>query len=149
VGGSCQYSFVRGEFTSGNFALAQYLGEPGKHDADADGVLDKRDRCPEAFGPRKGRGCGVVKRSFIRVRSEHGKLVGELASLAVDCELNQKVTLIRNAGNRDQVVDTVRSPRGSFKFKIKKGATYKVRTGKHLERRAGFCTQATSAPVKP
>ena len=149
VGGSCQYSFVRGQFTNGDFALARYLSEPGKHDADADGVLDKRDRCPEAFGPRKGRGCGVVKRSFIRVRSDKGHLAGELASLAVDCELNQKVTLIRNAGGRDQVVDTVRSPRGSFKFKIKKGATYKVRTGKHLERRAGYCTQATSAPVKP
>jgi uncharacterized delta-60 repeat protein len=149
VGGSCQYSFVRGQFTDGNFTLAPYLTQPGKHDADADGVLDKRDRCPEAVGPRKRRGCGVVKRAFIRVRSERGKLVGELASRAVDCELGQKVTLIRNAGGRDRVVDTVKSPRGSFKFKLEKGATYKVRTPKHLERRAGFCTQATSSPVKP
>jgi uncharacterized delta-60 repeat protein len=149
VGGSCQYSFVRGQFTDGNFSLARYLSAPGKHDADADGVLDKRDRCPEAVGPRKARGCGVVKRAFVRVHSEKGKLVGELASDAIDCELGQRITLIRNTGGRDRAVDTVKSPRGEFKFKLRKGATYKVRTPKHLERRAGFCTQATSAPVKP
>lgn len=147
--GSCQYSFIRGQYTDGNFAIAAYESAAGPHDADADGVLDRNDRCPQAFGPRKGDGCAVVKRSFITVHGHNGKLVGELASIAVDCELKQKVTLIRLAGGRDQVVDTVKPAGAAFKFTIHKGETYKVRTPKHLERRAGICNQATSSLVKP
>jgi uncharacterized delta-60 repeat protein len=148
VSGSCQFPYVGGRFEDGNSAFARYLDEPGKHDADADGVLDKRDRCPEAFGPRGGNGCAKVERDFIQVRGAKGKVVGRLASRAIDCVLGERITLVRISGGGSRVVDTVRSPRGAFKFKVKRRQAYKVRTGRQLERRAGFCAEAVSKTVK-
>jgi hypothetical protein len=41
-------------------AFARYLDAPGVADADADGVLDPRDACPERFGDERD-GCYVFK----------------------------------------------------------------------------------------
>jgi uncharacterized delta-60 repeat protein len=43
-----------------DLALVRYLLTDGPADADADGVLDSRDRCPNAFGARRS-GCRLIR----------------------------------------------------------------------------------------
>lgn len=147
--GSCQYSFVRGEFTDGNFALTRYQSDGAVHDADADGISDKKDRCPQVAGPKDGKGCAKVRRSFISVRASKGKIVGGLASEAVDCEVGERIRLVLISSGRRTVVDKAKPAGTDFSFKPRRGGIYEVSTSTHLEPRAGYCNKATSSRVKP
>jgi Domain of unknown function (DUF5122) beta-propeller len=45
-------------------AVARYLASSGAPDADADGVLDSGDLCPQVFAPGKSDGCPRFRRSI-------------------------------------------------------------------------------------
>ncbi len=133
----------------GSFALAGLRGSGGPPDLDADGVVDRRDRCPQAFGARKTRGCPRVARDIAGLRYANGAISGRLDAADADCEYRQEVELFRErrGGNRRVAHQDTTGDR--FSFKAKRGSgTYIVVSKRRREARAGFCGKA-SAILKP
>ena len=131
------------------FALAGLRGSGGPPDLDADGVVDRRDRCPQAFGARKTRGCPRVRRDIAGLRYAGGAITGRLEADDADCEYRQEVELFRqrHGGNRRVAHQDTTGDR--FAFKAKRGSgTYIVVSKRRREARAGFCGKA-SAILKP
>jgi uncharacterized delta-60 repeat protein len=72
VGGSTEYNDGIG-FADSIGALARYLSSSGPPDADADGVLDPIDLCPQVFAPGKSDGCPRYRRSIALDLERYGK----------------------------------------------------------------------------
>ncbi|HXF01328.1 MAG TPA: hypothetical protein VN458_13395 [Solirubrobacterales bacterium] len=73
VGGSAEYN--DGISIAESYgALARYLSSAGPPDADADGLLDPIDLCPQIFAPEKSDGCPRYRRS---VSLDLGRYGGE------------------------------------------------------------------------
>ncbi len=96
VGGDAYYT--DGNLYSENYgALARYLVANGPADADADGVLDADDRCPQVFAPQETDGCPRYRRSVDlylsgtdRYRAFAGALSGPLG-----CTVGSRVRIYR------------------------------------------------------
>lgn len=80
MGGSAYYSDGIG-FAESYGALARYLASDGPADADADGVLDSGDLCPQVFAPEKSDGCPRFRRTvslYFYLSDRYRAFAGEL-----------------------------------------------------------------------
>jgi uncharacterized delta-60 repeat protein len=77
----------------GDGAIARYLLSQGPADADADGVGDRVDLCPQVFTPQASDGCPRFERS-ISLGLEEGELSGTIDS-AGGCEDGARVAIYR------------------------------------------------------
>jgi hypothetical protein len=64
VAGSSISSDPKYGYSSSDGALARYRLDNGPADADADGILDSSDRCPNVFEPRESDGCPPLSRTL-------------------------------------------------------------------------------------
>ena len=138
-----------GSLDSASFALLRLESAPGPADLDADGVRDKGDRCPEAYGPRKTRGCARIARDIVALRFARGTLAGRLDAGDDDCEYHQEVELFRQrkGGNRRVAHQDTTGDR--FAFAVERGSgTHIVQVKRRRDPRAGFCA-AASRIIKP
>jgi uncharacterized delta-60 repeat protein len=80
VGGSAYFSDGI-SFEESYGALARYLASDGPADADADGVLDSGDLCPQVFAPEKSDGCPRFRRTvslYLYLSDRYRAFAGEL-----------------------------------------------------------------------
>lgn len=87
--------------------LARYLVEPGPADADADGVLDQRDRCDALWAPE----CPRVTR-VVRLHVEDGTLQGDLGGSARGCTDHARLLLRRQRPGPDRRMARLRADFG-------------------------------------
>ena len=102
VGGSA-YSYIL-DYTASYGALARYLSG-GPADADADGVLDSDDLCPQAFAPQHGDGCHRFRRtiSLELTRYRKHRYFSGLLSSACASDTRVRVFKIKRGGRRVKV----------------------------------------------
>ena len=102
VGGSA-YSYIL-DYTASYGALARYLSS-GPADADADGVLDSDDLCPQVFAPQHSDGCFRFRRSVsleLETYRKHRYFYGTLSS-ACASDSRVRVFKIKRGGRRVKV----------------------------------------------
>ena len=139
-----------GHSNPSDVALARYLLS-GPHDADADGVRDRRDRCPQLFGPRRSKGCPVVERS-LRLKARRGRLLGRLKGRRA-CTAAQRVVVLAGRHGPDRVVGRLRTEgeaTSTGRFEVAKGlgdGEYYAKAPAHLERKVGICARTRSKRV--
>ena len=102
VGGSA-YSYIL-DYTASYGVLARYLSS-GPADADADGVLDSDDLCPEVFAPQHSDGCFRFQRSISLELETYRKRRYFSGSLSSACALQSRVRVfkIKRGGRRVKV----------------------------------------------
>ena len=139
-----------GHANPSDVALARYLLS-GPHDADADGVRDRRDRCPQLFGPRRSKGCPVVERS-LRLQARRGRLLGRLKGRRA-CTTAQRVVVLAGRHGPDRVVGRLRTEgeaTSTGRFEVAKGlgdGEYYAKAPAHLEPKVGICARTRSKRV--
>lgn len=129
-----------------SIALARYL-VAGRHDADADGVVDRRDRCPYLYAPRGARGCPEIGRR-IEVEVDRGLVTGRIRADRRDCAARERVVAVV-AGGGKRVVARART-RGSGKFTLSDrlpDGEYRIRAPAHVDRAVGLCRAARSSAI--
>ncbi len=78
--------------------LARFEIAPGPADADADGILDPADRCPERFGTHKT-GCPPIDRDLEVKAVDGGRLKAKIGGDLDSCRERQPVTIeVRTSG---------------------------------------------------
>ena len=103
VGGSA-YSYIL-DYTASYGALARYLSSNGPADADADGVLDSDDLCPQVFAPQHSDGCHRFRRTIsleLERYRKHRYFYGLLSS-ACASDSRVRVFKIKRGGRRVRV----------------------------------------------
>jgi uncharacterized delta-60 repeat protein len=104
VGGS-GYSYIL-DYTASYGLLARYLSSNGPADADADGVLDSRDLCPQVFAPQHSDGCHRFRRSIslvlLKTDRKHRFFSGTLSGACVS-DSRVRVFKIKRGGRRVKV----------------------------------------------
>lgn len=85
-------------------ALARYLTGAGKSDADADGFLDRRDKCADAYGARHD-GCPrLASEVTFAYDSRRYRFEGTVSSRYEKCLDNARVTIFRARPGADRGV---------------------------------------------
>lgn len=104
-------SVVVGGLANSDAGLARFELLGGPADADADGVLDERDRCPERFAGAK-HGCPEIERS-LKLKALPGRRVTAKVRSPIDaCEARRRIRVIRLVAGPDGVVARGRTSRG-------------------------------------
>jgi uncharacterized delta-60 repeat protein len=103
VGGS-GYSYIL-DYTASYALLARYLSGNGPADADADGVLDSDDLCPQVFAPQHSDGCHRFRRSISLVLKTYRKRRFFYGTLSGACASDSRVRVfkIKRGGRRVKV----------------------------------------------
>jgi uncharacterized delta-60 repeat protein len=125
-------------------ALARYEVEPGRRDADADGVRDGTDRCPIRYGDHPD-GCTIYSRSLTMEFDRRQDLYeGELSSREPLCEDGELVRVFRKRRGPDFLVDTTRTTGGGgweMDARLHPGRYYAIAPAR-LYRSFGRCARA-------
>jgi uncharacterized delta-60 repeat protein len=90
--------------------IARYLMDHGRRDQDADGIRDKRDRCPRGFSKRR-RGCARLKdEGIVRLGVDDGSFEGGfLESNYVECMNRRRVLILKPRPGKDRVVGSTKA----------------------------------------
>ena len=130
--------------SGGHLALARYLFAAGPADADADGLADSKDRCPQRYATPE-HGCPRMPRKITIGVSRH-RPSGEIKNEVGACIAKQKVKLKRVRRGPDKVVDRLRTnERGAWRSHERfHGVRLYARTPRSLEPAAGRCVAARS-----
>lgn len=129
-----------------DIVAARYRHGGKKADADADGVVDARDRCPGYYAGHRS-GCPRVPRQIEITLARGDRLAGRLHASLGRCESEQKVTIVRRAhGRRDEYVGTARTASyGYWRFRgVRPGEQVYARAPRRLVRGSGRCTGTRS-----
>ena len=137
--------------------VARLRVDDGPPDADADTVLDAKDKCPGEFGPKKRAGCSLVKRKLtvgerkgvfrgqIRVSSPGTELVSVLTRR---CLFLGKVTVFeRERGADRKVGKTSASTAWQLDEKVGNG-TYYARMKPQIYKKIALCGAAKSKSLR-
>jgi uncharacterized delta-60 repeat protein len=132
-------------------ALARYLVEAGPPDADADGVLDPDDACPELFNPDNRRGCPVYEGSAtLTYNSETQRFAGHIDFPPGSCpRVSAPVRLLRERRGPDEFVASGRTLEyGVVHFSGRDArGWYYLRARRRVLPNVGICRPITSPPV--
>ncbi len=94
--------------------LIQLLTGAGKADADADGIVDRRDRCDLTAGHKREHGCPLQQRKVkIIGRSNNGYFNGVVIG-APGCAAHVPVKLMQVVPGRDEIVGRDRTHSGEW-----------------------------------
>ncbi len=140
-------TFVNHSNDTNETVLARYLANPGPPDADADGVLDPDDACPDRFGESKS-GCHRFRRSLsVRYEPKVGKLVVTLSSVAAAC-ISRPVALFRVVPGPDRriakgALDALSNFASRWRVPVDRGSgQYYVRIQRIVKPDVGICPPA-------
>jgi uncharacterized delta-60 repeat protein len=139
------------DFTS-DVALSRYEVAPGPRDADADGIRDRHDRCPETYSKRHG-GCVLVARK-INLHVSPGRIRGEIVARERVCENDEKVELLAHRAGPDRRLAAVRTGAGDLgrrAFELRVGRSPEgvyARAPAHVEATVGLCVATRSKIVE-
>jgi uncharacterized delta-60 repeat protein len=126
--------------------IARFQLSDGPPDADADGVADSADRCPEAYG-----NCPRLKRKLKAHFDGEGRSVrGRLRGDAV-CSAGVRVALVRRGHDSNDVRARARSDEsGRFRLKLhgRAAGSFQVRTEAEFFA-FGRCPAKKSSPIAP
>jgi hypothetical protein len=110
-------------------SVARLRVDDGPPDADADGVLDGDDRCPEQYGPRTRAGCDAIRRKVgIRagrkgfrgsIRCAYNRRLGSIRP--GHCVEVGRVTVFKRRPGRDRVVGRT-SAEYTWRLRVKVGS---------------------------
>jgi uncharacterized delta-60 repeat protein len=128
--------------------LTRFLVNDGPHDADADGVLDDKDRCP-AVGGKGHHGCPLVHRE-VTLKGTADAVRGRVSADARSCRHAGKAVLFAaEKGRDDRLARTGLGGDGRFKASLPgdfEGKVYaKVTAGTVPD--TGYCGPAKSKAV--
>jgi uncharacterized delta-60 repeat protein len=144
---------VRGRNLEGS-SLVRYLDSPGRADADADGVPDRKDACPERYGDRR-RGCLVfeVRRIRISYRPAIDDFRGSVYyAPAYRCSRGVVVKVLERRPGPDRLVGKSRKARNSEgKWEISALAPagrYYARVVPRTVPEVGHCASGRSAAIR-
>jgi hypothetical protein len=126
-------------------AIARYLDGGRRHDADADGRVDRLDRCPRLGASAHG-GCPFYRRS-LRARVEESRLMVTISSLASGCGHDSVARLFRVGNGDDSLVQTKTPKRRVFHFDLPPRGSYYVKVLRNVVAGTGICGAARSDPV--
>lgn len=84
-------------------AVARFTMQAGAADADADGTLDRDDRCPHGFG-RSRSGCQTVAQSVTAKRVRRTTIRGSMSATNSTCTLTGRLKIFRARRGADQLV---------------------------------------------
>jgi uncharacterized delta-60 repeat protein len=156
VGGSA-YDSDGISFEASYGALARYLAGSGPPDADADGVLDPIDLCPQVFAPQTSDGCPRFRRSIPLELVEIGKdryFYGYVHG-GLDCVDGARVRVfrIKRGGRRVRVASgtVYDDPREGTFYEIRTRRTrgrYYAKIRRQLRPNVGWCSAARSPLLK-
>jgi uncharacterized delta-60 repeat protein len=127
-----------------SFTLARYETGPGPSDADADGVRDRDDRCPNRAGETKS-GCHRFRQALsIRYEENVGKFVVTFTSRAFACKDGRSVALFRDVPGRDDLVaKTHFTGLGKWRLELDQPAgRYYARVHRVVKPKFGICPPA-------
>jgi uncharacterized delta-60 repeat protein len=155
VGGTAFYT--DGNLYAENYgAVARYLTSDGPADADADGVLDSGDLCPQIFVPGESDGCRRIRRSISlyvstgKDRSFHGYAHGPWG-----CTDGSRVRIyqLKRGGRRVKVGSDRLSydPDYGWYYRSETKRTrgrYRAKLRRELEPDVGWCSGAKSDVVR-
>jgi uncharacterized delta-60 repeat protein len=111
--------YAVGHFYRGRLAVARYLDEHGPRDADADGFIDRDDRCPKRFGRRHG-GCPLNWQDvWFRYSDLFSSLRGRLVSDEIACIRNRRVVVFRKLPGPDRKLASRTSSHEDGHFQVK------------------------------
>jgi uncharacterized delta-60 repeat protein len=129
-------------FGRSGMLLARFLVSDGPPDADADGVLDSNDRCPDRYGGRGG--CPVHARTA-KLRRREKWLVLRIDSESPGCIRGDSVLLRKRRGKDDRIAkdDDYRYWRPGLD-----PGRYYVRVRKDFDPGHGYCKRAVSKAVR-
>jgi uncharacterized delta-60 repeat protein len=89
--------------------IARYLMDHGRRDQDADGIRDKRDRCPGGYSKRR-RGCPRLRDSrSISIHVFGRDIAGSLDSRYLECMDGRRVRIRRQRRGRDPLVRSTKA----------------------------------------
>jgi uncharacterized delta-60 repeat protein len=127
-------------------ALARFETAAGPPDADADGVLDPGDRCPERFALG---GCPQVERELTVKRVRGGRLKAKLASDLDACRARQPLKVqVRKDGRWVTIAREKTTPNGSLVSEGRPlGGKYRATAKATLEPPLGRCEKVRSKAV--
>ena len=114
----------------GSFRVGRLLNSAGPSNADADGVLDEEDRCPDVFGAPDD--CPLIERKFPRFdySKKRRAFVGRIrVPPGVGCAQDERVIIKRKRPGRDERIAKDLTNRGGYVFQrhpMREGTYYAV-----------------------
>jgi uncharacterized delta-60 repeat protein len=151
VGGNTVVSSARDP----ELAFARFKLTPGRPaDADADGVADKKDRCPTAFGPTSA--CPAYAREinfrYVRTSARTGAFRGFVHSEFYACSdpwmIRFEVAVLKQRPGRDDLIATRRYDDDGFRVAAPAGrGTYYARVRRDFAEEIGTCAGARSRGI--
>ena len=125
--------------------VARYLVSAGPANADADPFLDKKDACPNVYGPKKP-GCPRIKRR-VRLKTGRGRVSGKVSGYGA-CHDRVRVRIYgEGAGPRSIVAKTRTDRDGKFETKVAGPQDVEALAPNLIAPSAGFCLGAVSKAV--
>ncbi|MFN8151710.1 MAG: hypothetical protein U0R24_11380 [Solirubrobacterales bacterium] len=126
------------------------LAQPGRADADADGVTDRHDGCPLVTGKRKRGGCPLLARKLAISYDAEGDLLEGTVTALGGCVKSTRLSILRATRGRDETVARIRrtnrgtwSVSGPFEPGRYYAAAKRVRNGT-----VGICRAAHSRKIE-
>ncbi len=129
--------------------LMRFLISDGPRDPDADGVLGKRDRCPQLGGTARNRGCPLIEREVELEVHQHG-VKGTVVTRSSACDGVGRAAIFGVQPGRDDLVGRVKINKNG-RFRARLGPRFRGRVyaslGTNLTQVAGLCGPASSNKV--
>lgn len=125
LGGDGATAMVVGNRARGAPVIARFDLTAGPADTDADGVLDRKDRCLAGFATARS-GCRRAARSVSIEPYRQGRLSVAVDSVTEACEMDVRVRLFARGPGPDRRVDhkRIRHPDGYARFQVREGTAY-------------------------
>jgi uncharacterized delta-60 repeat protein len=133
---------LRGGFRGPGMVLARFLVSDGPPDADADGVLDPSDRCPDRYGARSG--CPVHLRAVRLGVLRERWLVVRIDAENLGCATGDSALFRKRRGKDERVSDD------NFRYRLGRlePGRYYTRVFKKFNPEYGHCKRAVSPTVR-
>jgi uncharacterized delta-60 repeat protein len=135
-------------------SLVRYLDSAGPADADADGVRDRKDACPQRYGDRR-RGCLAfhVRRVRIEYRPKIDDFRGSVYyAPAYRCSRGVVVRVFENRPGPDRLVgrsDKARNSTGNWQVSaLAPPGRYYARVVPRIVPEVGLCARGTSRTIR-
>jgi hypothetical protein len=135
----------------------RFLLTPGRHDADADGLVDRKDRCPRVAGRRRD-GCPALPVKITAQRGDHtigGEIRGPrgcfVRNLRNGSREIAKLSIFRVRHGRDERVGRVpvKLPGQTWIARVGNRGRYYATYAARQNGGLGHCTRASSRVLHP
>jgi uncharacterized delta-60 repeat protein len=134
-----------------SLAIARYLIGGARHDADADGHRDRRDRCPNLSAVAH-RGCPFFEREIsLDYDAEKRRFTGSIKGERGACAHAGRIKLVRVKPGADRVLASTQAPEHGKRFTIPAAdpsGRFYARVAQAIAGGAGLCGKARSGVIR-